>query len=255
MLPYNIVLVLLASLVGVAQGFAAPGAAERLMFYYAYLMDLKMNNNVPRFIAPGCTPSPCNLNDFLKYISSKDTTIVPIDVPGMNHPEVPDLRGTYNKLMEQGENMGPINLKKLLPENFFKGNKPVKYSDALQHVTGVITHKASQHQARHDALKQRGMDSVRLSLVARLEAKSDYFWKKHPYYIPALHLAPLFPGAQGDDVADIISFSRTAYENKNRNISAEELEQEYEKTKSKGDGHKANIEVLEQALKDLTEGC
>ncbi|PHH81018.1 hypothetical protein CDD80_4322 [Ophiocordyceps camponoti-rufipedis] len=76
-----------------ALGFAVPGGYERLMFYSAYLIDCAINGNAPTTIAPGCArfytlPKPCDLNQFINYISQHRsnpvTKVTEVKFPG--HP-------------------------------------------------------------------------------------------------------------------------------------------------------------------------
>ncbi|KAK2752384.1 hypothetical protein FQN55_007424 [Onygenales sp. PD_40] len=92
------VLVFLIYTVGTALAFHEYGGYERLYYYYAYLLDAKINNETPRQIATGCKKGGgiCDFNEFLRFINIPAPTT---NVPGLKDPFKPNIDDTADKLL------------------------------------------------------------------------------------------------------------------------------------------------------------
>ncbi|KAK2770390.1 hypothetical protein FQN52_006908 [Onygenales sp. PD_12] len=92
------VLVFLFYTVGTALAFHEYGGYERLYYYYAYLLDAKINNGTPRKIATGCKKGGgiCDFNEFLRFINIPAPTT---NVPGLKDPFKPNIDDTADKLL------------------------------------------------------------------------------------------------------------------------------------------------------------
>ncbi|KAK2800703.1 hypothetical protein FQN50_008013 [Emmonsiellopsis sp. PD_5] len=91
---------------GSALAYDEYGGYDRLYFYYAYLLDAKLNGGTPRKVATGCKKGGgiCDFNEFLKFINDKSSTA---DVPGLKDKFNPGIDDTVgNKIAEILERIG-----------------------------------------------------------------------------------------------------------------------------------------------------
>ncbi|KAK0649926.1 hypothetical protein B0T16DRAFT_389884 [Cercophora newfieldiana] len=241
---------LLSSIAGVVQGFAEAGAYERALFYYAYLLDLEKNGgNFARKLAIDCKPEPCDIDQFLKYISKKAVT-PKLEISNKKPPAVPDIKELVDELTKEGNEdlTKEINVDKAI-----KGLKgSAKYTEALVSVTEFV--KANAQLSDNEALKEGVRNALRGAALARKEAMTKSFFEdsnmKTKYKEQKTYLAPLYDGAKEGEKAKIISFYDTsAYNSKGIN----DLKADFEKHTDQA--HRGNLEVLENAFKEYSEKC
>ncbi|KAJ7059463.1 hypothetical protein C8F01DRAFT_1144733 [Mycena amicta] len=109
-------ILLLLTLVSYVAAYAAPGAYERLWFYYAYLVDVS-NGGVATKIATGCVVAmetggkPCTFNQFVQYINAdpaaKDFAVTSDAMPNVETTvqtlQDKGLTGAYNPSKIRGD--------------------------------------------------------------------------------------------------------------------------------------------------------
>ncbi|KAL4733760.1 hypothetical protein BDV11DRAFT_175384 [Aspergillus similis] len=87
---------LLSCLAAHVSAFALAGGYERMLYWYAYQMDIAINGKATK-IAPECTSNPrgCSFNDFLGYIAKKSA-------PQVSAEQFPDVDRTARSLYDLG---------------------------------------------------------------------------------------------------------------------------------------------------------
>lgn len=109
-------LLALAGLFAFVAGYSIPASYERLYFYNVYRLDFMTGGNI---IASTCG-SPCNLNDFIRYITKEKITLPSI-------PET-DIIATAEKIAEQ-KLTGPVDFGRV-----FRGIKSREFSALLEKI-------------------------------------------------------------------------------------------------------------------------
>lgn len=219
------------------------GAYERVLFYYAYLIDLeKSGSTFARHIASGCEPVPCDANRFVKFISRYPVTDS-IQIDNMKWLAVPDMEKMAKDLFDK-KMTGEI-----VFDSLVKG-KHRGYDDVLQSVSDWLKNKAVL--SNNEALKQGVRSAMRAVVVARQDATTSSFFEKNKAKYPNRHVypVPLYEGTKEGDTAKIINHRETGVFN---GVTLRDVQDDFADFADKG--HKSNIKVLTNALREFTELC
>ena len=219
------------------------GAYKRVLFYYAYLIDLeKSGSTFARHIASGCEPVPCDANRFVKFISRYPVTDS-IQIDNMKWLAVPDMEKMAKDLFDK-KMTGEI-----VFDSLVKG-KHRGYDDVLQSVSDWLKNKAVL--SNNEALKQGVRSAMRAVVVARQEATTSPFFEKNKAKYPNRHVypVPLYEGTKEGDTAKIINHRETGVFN---GVALRDVQDDF--ADFADEGHKSNIRVLTNVLREFTELC
>ncbi|KAJ6445396.1 lipase (class 3) domain-containing protein [Purpureocillium lavendulum] len=176
MLCVKPLLCLLGSLASVA-GYSLPGGYERMMFYYAYLMDCDSNGGAAKIIAPGCAKAAghaagtkCTLRQFINYIAKTKPSKTNIaQVPEGDGDDVVPTVATAEKLV-QLELTGAVNLG-LVNSHVKQGET---YDVLLSKTGEFLAGKMASDKVRSQ-VKDLAHVALRSVLKSRMEAATDSF--------------------------------------------------------------------------------
>ncbi|KJZ69877.1 hypothetical protein HIM_10732 [Hirsutella minnesotensis 3608] len=143
-----------------AAGYSIPGGHERVMFYYAYLMDQPQYGGKGQTIAPQC--KNCDLNQFLEKTAKSSPGNV--KVTDVRFPEVPP-PSTATEIVDKNL-AGAVN-----PGAIYNG--ATSYDNLLQKVGNFIDGKMASGVPQE--LKDNARNSIKSVFQARSEAALTTF--------------------------------------------------------------------------------
>ncbi|EEP81861.1 predicted protein [Uncinocarpus reesii 1704] len=236
----NIVFLLVSYLASVAQGYSIPGGYERCMFYYAYLLDCKINDGKPTTIGTGCAKvlgtggTPCSMNQFLEFIMDPSK---PANVFSGKYPEIPPLEDTAKKVVD-GDFAGPVTPGRVHTD----GGKSKDYDKLLAKVTDFIAQKLPKAD---EDLRKEAKNSVLRIFTSRVEATSRTFFENNSDIEPKYQKK-----SRGGIEYQTIDPQETL--RANPNLTRAQLKERFDEN-AKG-GHSNNVRALDASLQ-VIEYC
>ncbi|KAF9047765.1 hypothetical protein BJ165DRAFT_1403407 [Panaeolus papilionaceus] len=170
----NCVFFFICSLVGVVRAYSIPGGYERVMFYYAYLMDCQLNGGTPKTIAAKCSKSatPCTFDNFLRYIMKEPPAT--IDIFSDAYPAIPPLQDTALAVIDNNL-AGAVDPSHVHTDAV----KNDVYEKLLNKVSDFVAGKYFSDSLPQE-LRDGGKEAMQRILVARKEAQHTSFFNKAP---------------------------------------------------------------------------
>ncbi|PPQ99593.1 hypothetical protein CVT24_005171 [Panaeolus cyanescens] len=168
----NCVFFFICSLVGVVRAYSIPGGYERVMFYYAYLMDCQLNGGTPKTIAVKCGKTPCTFDAFLRYIMKEPPAT--IDIFSKPYPAIPPLQETALAVIDN-DLAGGVDPSHVHTDAV----KNDKYEKLLNKVSDFVGGKYFSDTLPQE-LRDGGKQAMQRILVARKEAQHTSFFEKAP---------------------------------------------------------------------------
>ncbi|KAH6605497.1 hypothetical protein Trco_004650 [Trichoderma cornu-damae] len=216
--------------------YSAPGAYERLMVYYAYIMDVQSNNGVAKTIAPTCAQKfgggkPCNLNQLIRSIAKVDPGEVTVTTKAFG--EIVPFEDTVNEIQRQ--NLAGVIDVGLANSSVGRG---ATYKDFLAKTSGYLV------QLLHGNSPQEIKDAARTSmnhvLISRMSASIVAFTERNPDFTIKTKTSQI-PGTE--DILTQIDFKASAASS---GVTAKTLFGHW--NDEIAGGHGANIQALTESI-------
>ncbi|EQB47087.1 hypothetical protein CGLO_13796 [Colletotrichum gloeosporioides Cg-14] len=248
MLLLQPLLLLVAAFAVTIFGYDEYGSYERVMFYYAYLTDIRTNGGTPKTFARNCSKGmgingPCSYDQFIKYHTPGATGNIVITGEAYSEGNVPDLVETARLTREKGYT-GTFDTKK------FCNVKLTEYPSALK----ATVDKASglfMKTGMPENLKTALTTSVQTVLRLRIaEAVESFEMTKDGRQVTIrTKTLPLWDGAPDTDDARGLTIDYPETLRSNPGVTKEEIKAAYA-NHVKGN-HVENQRVLYKGLANM----
>lgn len=242
MLLIKPLLALLSSLAFTA-AYSAPGAYERMMVYYAYIMDCEANGGVAKSIAPQCAKKfgggkPCNLNQLIRAIASVDPGDVTVTNRG--YPQILPFQPTVEEIQKQ--NLAGVIDVGLANEDVGRGGK---YSDFLSKTSNFVVQMLDGKSSQE--VKNAARTSMNHVFSSRMSASVVAFIEKNPN-LKITTAEVDIPGTT--DKVTKINFKKSAIDS---GLTKDKLIELW--GKEIDGGHGANIQSLQDSILKASYNC